>query len=205
MSSEQQQQQQQQDFIPGTMLAQSAFVRLGVENLKQNWGWFLAFGLAEVILGTVAIVVPVIAGVAAVSFFGAFLLIGGVLQCVGSFWTRRWSSFFLDLLLGVLYVIVGAFMLRHPINALAAITLLLAAAYVVGGIFRMIGSATLQFGNWGWMFLSGLVSLALGLFIWFNWPWDSLWVIGIFIGIDLIFSGWTWVMLSLAAKNSKPA
>ena len=72
---------------------------------------------------------------------------------------------------------------------------------LVGGLFRIIGSLMYQFPHWGWTLVGGIINLALGIMIWEQWPEASLWVIGLFIGIDLIFTGWTWVMLALSVKR----
>jgi uncharacterized membrane protein HdeD (DUF308 family) len=83
-------------------------------------------------------------------------------------------------------------------------TLLLACALMVGGLFRIIGSLMYQFPHWGWTLAGGIINLILGVLIWQQWPATALWVIGLFVGIDLIFTGWTWVMLALALKNVQP-
>jgi uncharacterized membrane protein HdeD (DUF308 family) len=91
--------------------------------------------------------------------------------------------------------------LRHPADALAFVTLLLACALMVSGLFRIIGSLMYQFPQWGWTLLGGVISLLLGIYIYSQWPFDSFIIPGLFVGIDMIFSGWTWVALALALKN----
>lgn len=174
---------------------------LNVSTLKQNWGWFLVLGLAMIVVGVAAMSIAPYVSVAAVAIFGALLVAGGLLQCLNSFWTRRWSSFLLDLLVGLLYVVVGVLVLAQPVDATLILTLVLGTFYVVGGLFRIIGAVSLRFHHWGWLALSGVVALILGLVILIGWP-ANLWIIGLFIGIDLIFNGWFWVMLALAARNA---
>jgi outer membrane lipoprotein-sorting protein len=99
------------------------------------------------------------------------------------------------------YVVVGVLFLNRPIEALEAMTLLLACGLMIGGLFRSIGSISYQFPQWGWIFVSGLIELALGVMIWMQWPAASFWVIGLFVGIDMLFSGWTWIMLGLRLKH----
>jgi uncharacterized membrane protein HdeD (DUF308 family) len=103
--------------------------------------------------------------------------------------------------MGVLYLVLGLMFFRHPGGALVAMTLLLACALMVGGLFRIIGSLMYRFPYWGWTLASGVINLALGIYIYSQWPLDSFIVIGLFVGIDLIFTGWTWVMLALSLKN----
>jgi uncharacterized membrane protein HdeD (DUF308 family) len=103
--------------------------------------------------------------------------------------------------MGVLYAVMGVLFLNRPLEAMAAVTLLLACVLLVGGAFRTIVSAWHQFPQWGWVFVGGLLQLALGFLIWQGWPEASLWVVGLFVGIDMIFTGWTWVALSLRLKR----
>lgn len=74
---------------------------------------------------------------------------------------------------------------------------------MVGGLFRIIGSLAYRFPHWGWVLVGGVINLVLGIMIWQQWPEAAFWVIGLFVGIDLIFTGWTWVMLALGIKNLK--
>ena len=128
-------------------------------------------------------------------------MMGGIAQLVGAFWTREWSGFFLILLMGVLYLVLGVMFLRHPGEALVAMTLLLTCALMVSGLFRIIGSLMYRFPYWGWTLAGGAINLLLGIYIYSQWPLDSFFVLGLFVGIDLIFTGWTWVMLALAVRN----
>jgi len=179
-------------------------LRHELEAIRGNWGWLLALGIVLVVVGTGAVAAPWVASLASAVAFGVLLLMGGTAQLVGAFWTRDWSGFFLSLLIGILYVVVGVLFLRDPGDALLAMTLLLACALMVGGLFRIIGSLMFQFPHWGWVLIGGIINLVLGILIWQQWPVSALWVIGLFVGIDLIFTGWTWVMLALAIKNLKP-
>jgi uncharacterized membrane protein HdeD (DUF308 family) len=176
-------------------------LRHELEAIRGNWGWLLALGIILIVLGTAAVAMPFLASLATAMAFGVLLLMGGIAQLVGAFWTRDWSGFFLSLLVGLLYVVLGFLFLRDPGDALLAMTLLLACVLMVGGLFRIIGSLTYRFPYWGWVFAGGAITLILGIMIWQQWPFSGLWVIGLFVGIDMIFNGWTWVMLSLALKK----
>jgi len=179
-------------------------LRHELEAIQGNWGWILALGTILIVVGTIAVAMPFVASLASAVAFGALLLLAGITQLVGAFWTRDWSGFFLSLLMGVLYLVLGVLFLRDPGDALLAMTLLLACVLMVGGLFRIIGSLMYQFPHWGWTLAGGIINLILGIMIWQQWPISGLWVIGLFVGIDLIFTGWTWVMLSLAVKNLGP-
>jgi uncharacterized membrane protein HdeD (DUF308 family) len=178
-------------------------LRHELEAIRANWVWFLALGIILIVIGTIAVGMPFVASLATAVTFGALLLVGGIAQLAGAFWTRDWSGFFLSLLMGVLYVVLGLFFVRDPGDALLAMTLLLACMLMVGGLFRIIGSVMYQFPHWGWTLVGGIINLILGIMIWQQWPVSGLWVIGLFVGIDLIFTGWTWVMLALAVRKRR--
>jgi uncharacterized membrane protein HdeD (DUF308 family) len=176
-------------------------LRHELEAIRGQWIWLLTLGIVLVVVGTLAIGAPLIASLATALTIGALLLVGGAAQLVGSFWTRDWSGFFMMFLMGVLYIVVGLLFLEQPISALEALTLLLACSLIVSGIFRIVGSLMSRFPQWSWIFFGGVLNLLLGILIWRQWPVTGLWVIGLFVGIDMIFNGWTWVMLSLRLKS----
>ena len=178
-------------------------LRHELEAIKGHWVWILVLGIILVLVGTLAVMMPLVATQATALVLGLLVLMAGVAQLVGAFWTRDWSGFFLTLLMGVLYAVLGVMILRAPVKAELALTLLLACVLMVGGLFRIIGSLMFRFPHWGWTLTGGAINLLLGILIWQQWPEAALWVIGLFVGIDLIFTGWTWVMLSLALKNVK--
>lgn len=176
-----------------------------VEGLRRNWGWFLALGAALVLLGMIALGCAVTTTIVSLLLFGWFLIAGGVIEIVHAFWARQWSGFFLELSLGVLQLVVGWMVVENPLEAGLTLTLLMAVFFIFGGVFRMVTALTMPFeGRW-WLFFSGLVNLVLGVMIWRRWPSDALWVIGMFIGIDLIFHGWWLVMLALSVRSAVPA
>lgn len=171
------------------------------EGLRRNWIWFLILGIILIVLGIAAIGHTVYTTVASIVFLGILLLISGILQTVYSFWARKWTGFFLSLLAGVLYVVVGSLFIAKPLSGALGLTLLLGSFYVVGGSFRIIGSIMTRFDYWGWSLFSGVITLLLGILILAGWPETGLWIIGLFIGIDLIIFGWVWVVLALAVKS----
>jgi uncharacterized membrane protein HdeD (DUF308 family) len=178
-------------------------LRHELDAIKGKWAWILALGIVLIIAGTLAVAMPLVATLATALVLGCLLLMGGIAQLVGAFWTRDWSGFFLSLLIGVMYLVLGLMFLSAPVKAEMVMTLVLACGLMIGGLFRIIGSLMYQFPHWGWTLVGGGLNLVLGLLIWHQWREAALWVIGLFVGIDMIFTGWTWVMLSLAVKNLK--
>jgi len=171
-----------------------------IENINKNWKWFLALGILLLLLGFAVMSASFYATLFSVIIFGVFLISGGIIQLVQAFLARKWSGLFLSLMLGILYIITGLICIRNPASAAITITLWVAMFCFVVGIFRMLVSLIMQFDEWGWVFFNGLVTFLLGAMIYADWPLSGLWVIGLFVGIDMILSGWTWIILSLTAK-----
>jgi uncharacterized membrane protein HdeD (DUF308 family) len=172
-----------------------------VGELRRNWGWLLAWGVALIVVGLIAIGFSFSATLGTVVAFGVLAIVGGGAEIVSSFWARKWGGLVLKLLAGVLYIVVGLLMIAHPVGAAAGLTLMIAAALMVSGLLRIIVAVMHRFSGWPWVVLNGVITLVLGVMIWRQWPESALWVIGLFLGIDLLFSGWSWVMLALAVRS----
>jgi len=177
-----------------------AELRHGLTALRGNWLWFVLLGVALVVLGFIALGSVFVASLATAVVIGALLLVGGVAETIGAFWSRGWSGFFLHLLSGVLSIVVGVLFLRAPLDALLALTLLLACLLMVSGIFKIVAALSYRFGAWGWPLVSGAIDVILGVLIWQGWPASALWVIGLFVGISLVFRGFNWIGLGLALR-----
>jgi uncharacterized membrane protein HdeD (DUF308 family) len=129
------------------------------------------------------------------------MIAGGAMETIHAFSCRRWGGFFIDLLTGMLYIAVGILMVIDPLKLAVKLTLLIAIFLFVSGAFRIAVAITARFQHWVWLLLSGAVNILLGVLIWNEWPVSGLIAIGLFVGIDMILSGWSLVMLSLAAKR----
>jgi uncharacterized membrane protein HdeD (DUF308 family) len=173
-------------------------------RLHSCWAWFLILGIVVMLIGVAAIVYDFLATLTTVLVFGILLLGGGIVELVNAFLARSWRAFFLHLLVGILHLIIGMLMIQHPERAAEVLTLLLAVAFLAGGAFRILYALLERFPGSAWVLLNGIITLLLGIMIWRRWPEASYWVIGLFVGIDLIFSGWSWVMLGLLVKDLSP-
>ena len=174
---------------------------LAIKQLQKNSSWFLVLGISLVILGTLAIIFSFYSTIFSIVYLGTFLGIIGIFEIIQSFKLSRWSSFFLHLFLGVLYIVGGIFIVYNPLVNALTLTLLLAIFFVISGILKIIFSFAQKTPHKGWLALNGILTLILGALIWAQWPFSGLWVIGTLVGIDTLFTGWTWIMLSIAAKN----
>jgi uncharacterized membrane protein HdeD (DUF308 family) len=177
----------------------------GTEEIQRSWKWFLGLGILSIILGVVALGAVTFTTFAFMFFLGFLLMANGVVQAIQAFKAHAGKEFFLHLLAGVLYAVVGLLIVAHPAAGAASLTLLLASFFMVGGVFRMIGAIALRFPNWGWVVLNGIVTFLMGVAVWAEWPVSGLWVIGLFIGVEMIINGWSGVMFALAAKKSSCA
>lgn len=173
-----------------------------IENAKKNWGWFLAFGVLLILLGLGVMSSAYYATVFSVILFGVFLFCAGIVQVIQAFLAHKWSGFFLTLFLAILYLITGFICITKPTIAAISLTLWIAAFCFIVGLFRMINSLILRYDQWGWVFFNGLITFLLGLMIYSDWPLSGLWVIGLFIGIDLVLSGWSWIWTAFSARSA---
>lgn len=176
-------------------------LRHSLEALHDKWWCFLMLGIALVVFGTIALGSAFFVSVAAVVFFGLLMLGAGLAQVIAAFWSGKWDGFLIHLLVGVLYMVTGYFVVHQPVEATLSLTLLIAAMFFVSGILRIVSAMTLQFSGWGFVMLNGVISLLLGVMIYRQWPASGTWVIGLFVGIDMIFNGFQWIMLSLGLKS----
>ena len=165
----------------------------GIEEVREHSTWFLVMGIALVVLGLIAIGYVVEMTIMSVLFLGWLLVIAGVFEVVHGFSRRPWSGFFINLLGGVLYAVAGLVMVTHPALAAVTLTLLIAMMLVVAGLFRLFIAFTTPLQHRGWLILDGA--------IWESWPVSGLWVIGLFVGIDMVLDGWTEIMLALRARS----
>jgi len=158
-------------------------------------------GAGLVIVGVLALSFPALATVESAVVFGILLITGGVLQLGGAVCARGWGGMLTTVLGGLLCMFMGVVLIDRPVMAAAELTLVLAIFMVASGLVRLVGALILRFSGWGWTLLNGVVTSLLGVLIWRHWPGDGLWVIGILVGIELIFSGWSLVMLGLAVRS----
>jgi uncharacterized membrane protein HdeD (DUF308 family) len=173
----------------------------GPDEVKRNRGWFLVLGALLIVLGIVAVGLSVLTTLASVLLFGWMLVASGALQVIHAFWREKnWHGFFLDLFAGILSFVVGFMLVTNPLAGATTLTLLIAMFLFIGGIERILASLTGHFPNRPWLLLNGVIDLGLGVLIWRQWPVSGLWVIGLFVGVDMLLTGWSAVMLALTAN-----
>jgi uncharacterized membrane protein HdeD (DUF308 family) len=178
----------------------AAAMAAGLERIGHKWGWFLVLGILQIVLGFVALGDTVAVTVISMIFFGWLLIFSAVLHALH--WFRgSGQSFFLDLLGFIFDLIVGIVLLTNPAVGAAALTLVLAVFFLVGGLMRIFASLSFDTPHRVWAILSGVISAGLGILLWIHWPLTGLYFIGLAIGIELMFRGWAWVMLALRMRS----
>ena len=175
------------------------------EHLRRLWWLFLALGLVSIFVGFLAISATWVATLASVFVFGVLLLVAGVTEVIHAVMVRNLKGFALHLLAAALYLFVGLFLLEDTVRAAAVLTLILGAGFLVGGVLRILFSLVVQFAGWPWVALNGAVNLLLGWIILSGWPESKLWAIGLLVGIDLLFHGWSWMILALTVRPDDAA
>lgn len=171
------------------------------DELHRHWGWFFALGLITLILGTIALFMIPIATVVAILVLGWIMVVGGVFEVVHAFRVSGWGRVSLHLITGILGILIGLLIVSHPVAGALAWTLLFASFFTVIGVFRIVSALRLKFRHWGWMVADGVISVVLGAMLAVEWPWSGIWFLGLALGITMLFRGWSYVMLSWAARS----
>lgn len=171
------------------------------QHLRSDWWWLMLYGILLVVCGMAAIIFPAITSVAAMVVLGVVLMIAGVATIIQSFWAGKWSGMLGQILVGILYLVVGFLIKDTPIGSALAMTFIIAAFFIVAGGFRIVSALVVRFPYWGWAMLNGIVTFLLGVIIYRHFPQTALWVLGLLIGLEMLFHGWTWIVLSLAIKK----
>jgi uncharacterized membrane protein HdeD (DUF308 family) len=185
---------------------QAAVASAVLGPVKKHWVLLLALGILMVVLGVIGFYQPFVYTVATVVFFGALLLVTGGTGIVAAFKLEGWKGRTGAILLALLYLIAGALLVLHPVLGALSLTLVVAAFLVAsGGVKIWMGVTHREQKGWGWIVASGLLSAVLGILIYAQFPGSGLWVLGLFLAIELLFDGWGLVMLALAAHQAKDA
>jgi uncharacterized membrane protein HdeD (DUF308 family) len=187
-----------------THALQNSQAASGMAPLRAKWGWIVALGAVYVIAGFFALGSIVTATVASVLVVGVAMIVAGVAEVISAFQIKSWGKFLIWALLGVLYIVAGFVTFENPLLAAVLLTLVLGASLVASGIMRII----LAFGMkretpWIWVALSGVITLLLGLLIIARWPINSVYILGLFLGIDLIMAGAGWIGIGLGLRRGQ--
>jgi uncharacterized membrane protein HdeD (DUF308 family) len=166
----------------------------GMAPLRAKWGWIVALGAVYVIAGFFALGSIAMATVASVLVVGVAMIVAGVAEVINAFQIKSWGKFLIWALLGVLYIVAGFVTFENPLLAAALLTLVLGASLVASGIMRIVLAFSMMREALSiWVALSGVITLLLGLLILARWPINSVYILGLLLGIDLIMAGAGWI------------
>jgi uncharacterized membrane protein HdeD (DUF308 family) len=170
--------------------------------VKKTVGWSIGLSVLMILAGILAIASPLAAGIAVNLIVAWLLVFSGCVHLVFSWHTRSAGGFIWELLVGILYIFIGVYLLLHPVAGLLSLTLALAIYLFLEAILEFILGFTLRpLPGTGWLIFDGIVTLILAIMIWRTWPTSAPWIIGILVGISMLFSGTSRLMLSLAARS----
>jgi uncharacterized membrane protein HdeD (DUF308 family) len=179
-------------------MAESSLVGIA----KLSAGWAIALSVLLILAGILAIVVPPAAGIGVAIVIAWLVLLGGIAHLAIAWHIRSTGGMVWELLVGLLYLAVAAYMLLWPVAGLASLTLLLAAYLFAKGVVVLILAFRIrQHSGAGWLFFDGVIALILGAMIGLSWPSSSEWAIGTLIGISMLFAGITRLPMALAARR----
>lgn len=152
-------------------------------------------------LGVAAVGRSVTATIASMLFFGWLLVLAAGIEVAQAVMVGHWAGFFHHLLAAILFGVTGLLLVTRPLISAEVATVVMAMFFLIGGLFQLIGSLAVALPGWGWQAADGLITFVLGALVLAQWPASGLWVIGLFIGIDLIFYGCAWIALALGLRT----
>jgi uncharacterized membrane protein HdeD (DUF308 family) len=177
--------------------------------VRKNWGWLVVGGIALLLLGCwgLSMVGLGTMTIASVLYFGIMVIAGGVIVLIDAFQAGNWKAKVWAMLIGLMYIVCGVVMIMNPGASAVWFTLFIAGFLLVSGIFRIVIGFQLrkEVRSWGWTVLGGIASLALAFIIYGQWPISGLWVIGMFVAIEMIMQGAHMVAIGMAARASSKA
>ncbi|CAM2925786.1 HdeD protein [Legionella steigerwaltii] len=174
------------------------------EPIKPRRGLLFGFGVLLLLLGFIGLGMEIALTIVSMYFFAALLMLSGLSHIADAFRYKKKRGTIWELCVAILYLIGAGIILYDPLLASTIITALLAWTLIVIGVTRITMSISLRdTEGWGWIFFAGVISLILGILILLHWPMSGLWIIGTFIAIDMIVSGWTYILIAISLRASK--
>jgi uncharacterized membrane protein HdeD (DUF308 family) len=164
--------------------------------------WSIALSVLMIAAGVLAIGVPVIAGVAVTAIVGWLLVFSGLLHLAFAWRADKPAAVLWEILLGIVYGAVGFYLWASPVAGLASLTHAVAIYLLIEGVVELVLSLQLRPSpGSGWLLADAIITLILAAMIWSTWPSSALWVVGTLVGISMVFSGISRLMLSIAVRR----
>ena len=174
-----------------------------LKEVKQISGWMLFKGILLLLLGIVGLGSPLVFTVVGVFLFGILVTIGGATQILYSFSSKSLGRIIINFLIGLLYLWIGVTAIFKPLEMSAILTFMIACVIMAVGVVRIVQALQHRgVRGWGWLLVSGILPVILGIIIASEWPISGLWVIGMFIAIELFFNGIASIALAVAVRST---
>lgn len=171
-------------------------------NLARNWLWVTILGAVLLLGGIGALASPLMASVYVTMWVGAVFLVAGLAQVVQTMQAKGWKGVGLSVLIGLLYAIGGLLMLTEPLKGMIALSFIVVATFIAGGVVRIVAGLQLKpQDGWGWLVAGGAIAIAAGLVIWANFPGSAIWLLGLIAGVSFISEGWALLVIGLAGRK----
>lgn len=172
------------------------------DTIQRSRTAIMFMGVALILLGLIAIAYPLATTIIVKLMIGWLFLIAGISQIIFAFSTGRWSDFFLELLMGLVFTIIGGWLAFFPLTGVLTLTLVIAVAFIVQGILEIFAAIRLRsVDGWLWLLFAGIVAIAVGTMILAEFPSSAGWAIGLLAGVSLIATGAAYVGLASSARR----
>jgi uncharacterized membrane protein HdeD (DUF308 family) len=173
------------------------------DAVRQASTWSILWGVSLIILGMLAVGSPLIAAVAVNVVIAWLIAVAGVVHVIIAFHSHSAGSVIWRLLIGLAYIFFGGYLIARPAVGVASLTLVVASLFLVEGILNIVLFFRVRSAQGsGWVLFDGIITLLLGLMIYVQWPSSSAWAIGTLVGVSMIVSGVTRLMLSVAVRKA---
>jgi uncharacterized membrane protein HdeD (DUF308 family) len=186
---------------PSPFPDQARDLKRTMASLKPRWGWFAAWGIAVAVMGVAALILVTSATIASVYTIAIFMILAGGGEIATGLSAKTWGRFFLWIAGGLAYIVAASFALAQPLMAAAFFTLLLGIAMIATGLVRTYFAAHLEAPLRSPVLFAGLLTLSVGVIIIAGWPADSFLILGVLLGLDLLFWGAAWIGLGLLLRG----
>ncbi|MCW5734215.1 MAG: DUF308 domain-containing protein [Enhydrobacter sp.] len=174
-----------------------------VAAIRSNWGWFVLLGIALMIAGAIAIILPALSAIAAERILGTVLCLGGLVQVIQASKVANWLGFAWHLLLGLFATIGGALIYIDSLFAVVAITILISAIFAILGVSQIAFALKVRrMAAWHWFLVSGGIALVVSALLLMKLPYSHSFTPATIAGISLLFTGWAYVAIALASKET---
>lgn len=169
--------------------------------LKRNATWFMIFGILVTLLGFVGLGMVVSLTLTTMIYFGVLLLVRGGVELLAAYRSREWGGFFFHLISASIGAVAGLVMVTRPGMAAETITLFIGTLFMVEGMMLLFAGLIYRFPSWGWTLANGLITFALGMMLWQEFPFSGMWFIGTLIALEIISTGASYIALGLFGRR----